>query len=81
LSVERNLFYNNGSNTVGFNSISANNYSEDNRVGNPGFISTTNYHLSSVSSPAYHMGLYVGLSTDKDGYPWNNPPSIGAYER
>jgi hypothetical protein len=41
------------------------------------------YHLASVSSPAYHAGTYVEFpfgDLDIDGNLWNNPPSIGAYE-
>jgi parallel beta-helix repeat protein len=47
----------------------------------PSFVSSTNYNLSSTSSPAYHTGIYVaGLSTDYASASWNNPPSIGALE-
>jgi hypothetical protein len=47
---------------------------------NPEFVSSTDWHLSSSSSPAYHVGIFVGLTTDYAGTSWNNPPSIGAYE-
>jgi hypothetical protein len=47
----------------------------------PRFIdaSANNYRLM-VDSSAIHAGTYVGLTTDYAGSPWNNPPSIGAYE-
>ncbi len=47
---------------------------------NPLFVSSSNYKLSSSSSPAYHKGIYVGISNDYELKKWNNPPSIGAYE-
>ena len=46
----------------------------------PSFVSSTDWHLSSTSSPAYHAGINVGLISDHDGVTWNDPPSIGAYE-
>jgi len=45
----------------------------------PLFVSTLDYHLQ-ANSPAIGAGVYLGLLKDKDGNPWNNPPSIGAYE-
>jgi hypothetical protein len=42
-------------------------------------VSTLDYHLQ-ANSPAIGAGVYLGLLKDKDGNPWNNPPSIGAYE-
>ena len=47
---------------------------------NPLFVSSTDFHLQS-NSPAISTGTYVGLARDYDDRPWNNPPSIGAYER
>ncbi len=42
------------------------------------------YHLKDQSSPAYGKGIYLnsfpGLSTDMDGKPRQNPPSVGCYE-
>lgn len=49
-------------------------------TGSPGFVSSTDRHLSSTSSPAYHAGTNVGYSTDFDGVSFGNPPSMGAYE-
>lgn len=37
------------------------------------------YNLNS-SSPAISAGYYTGISTDKNGNPVGNPPSIGAFE-
>ena len=47
----------------------------------PKFVSVTSadLHLNS-GSPAIGKGVSVGLTTDKDGNAYNNPPSIGAYE-
>jgi len=46
----------------------------------PLFVSTTDWHLSGTSSPAYHAGRDLNIATDYAGNTWNNPPSIGAYE-
>jgi hypothetical protein len=48
----------------------------------PLFISVPsgNYHLQS-GSPAIGQGLpFPGIAFDYDGLPYNNPPSIGAFE-
>jgi len=41
--------------------------------------SSGDLHLQS-GSPAISKGVSVGLTTDKDGKAYGNPPSIGAYE-
>lgn len=37
------------------------------------------YRPSSIS-PAYHAGIHIDYTLNKDGRLFNNPPSIGAYE-
>ena len=46
---------------------------------NPLFISSTDYHLQSVS-PAINAGLKVGLASDFVGYGITGLPDIGAYK-
>jgi len=48
---------------------------------NPLFVSVAskNFHLQSTS-PARGTGTAVGLSVDRDGVAYGNPPSRGAYE-
>ena len=82
LNISNNIFFNNAnSNNVLFaNGLSPINYTNENNLKvDPGFVSLTDFHLQ-AGSPAIGAGINVGLSTDKDGVDWNNPPSIGAYE-
>jgi len=47
----------------------------------PSFVSSTDWHLSSTSSPAYHAGRDLDIATDYDGVAFHSTtPSIGAYE-
>ncbi|RMH70258.1 MAG: tandem-95 repeat protein, partial [Gemmatimonadetes bacterium] len=47
--------------------------------GDPGFTSTTNLKLTSVSSPAVSAGVAIsGITTDQEGTERPDPPSIGA---
>jgi hypothetical protein len=47
----------------------------------PLFVSSTDWHLSSTSSPAYHAGRDLDIATDYDGVAFHaTTPSIGAYE-
>ena len=49
-------------------------------IENPLYLSTTDYHLQSLS-PAIGAGIaFGGLTTDFDSVSRPNPPSIGAYE-
>ena len=81
LSVENNLYYSNGTDAGYYSGATITNKTEQNNVtGNPLFVSSTDFHLTSVSSPAYHAGIDVGLVTDYDGMTFNSPPTIGAYE-
>jgi hypothetical protein len=78
LSIENNIFYNNGHNNIPVYSGSGT--VQKNLTGNPLFISSTDFHLQ-ASSPAIGKGQSItGLTTDYDGNTLNDPPSIGAYE-
>lgn len=75
LSVENNLYYlNNSGNSANYSTVSVINITEQhNIVGNPLFISTSDYHLNS-GSPAINAGINVGL-------PFNgSAPDIGEFE-
>jgi hypothetical protein len=78
LSIENNIFYNNGHNNIPVYSGSGT--VQKNLTGNPLFVSSTDFHLQ-AGSPAIGKGLSItGLTTDYDGNTLNDPPSIGAYE-
>lgn len=82
LSIENNIFYQNGnSNLPKYSSITpTNNTTKNNLTSNPLFVSTSDFHLQS-GSPAIGKGLKItGLTLDYDGNGYNDPPSIGAYE-
>ena len=86
LSIENNIFYNNGNNNQPlFNGITPDPYTytyKNNKEGvDPKFVDASNddYHLQS-NSPAINNGTYVGLTRDYDGKVVNNPPDIGAFE-
>jgi hypothetical protein len=81
LQITNNIFYGNGINSATIPAgITVTNYtSTPNYTSNPLFVSTTDFHLQS-GSPARDTGINVGLTNDKDGVAWHNPPSIGAYE-
>jgi hypothetical protein len=73
-----NLYFNNSAttdpdgSTLGSNNITAS---------NPLFVSASDYHFSSTSSPAYHAGTATGApAADFDGTARGGTPSIGAYE-
>jgi hypothetical protein len=74
LSVENNLFYNNGTNAAKYSGVTVTNKTEQNNlVGNPLFISSSDYHLQ-AGSPSINSGINVGL-------PYlGNAPDIGRYE-
>ena len=85
LSVENNLFYNNGhSNTPYYVDWVPSNYTYQNNVlgEDPEFVNATtfDFHLASTS-PAIDAGYASTLSaTDYDGVAWGVPSSIGAFE-
>lgn len=82
LSVENNLFYKNGVDSVGFyritptQAITHNNFTYD-----PSFVAPDNFHLL-FSSPAIDHGINVGLGFDYESkpVPFGINPDIGAYE-
>src|ERR1035437_2124254 len=82
LSIEKNIFYNNGnSNAPHYSSlIPTNNTTQNNLTSDPLFVSSSDFHLQS-GSPAIGKGLAItGLTTDYAGNAVKNPPCIGAYE-
>jgi len=83
LSIENNIFYQNGNNNLPYyvNALTpTNNTTQNNYIANPLFVSTTNFHPQE-ESPAINAGLTIsGLTTDYEGKTINNPPEIGAYE-
>lgn len=82
LNIENNIFYNNGNNNLPkYSGLEiGQNTTQNNIVGNPLFVSSSDYHLQSNSS-AISKGLTIsGLSNDIEGNPLNSPPCIGAYE-
>jgi uncharacterized repeat protein (TIGR02059 family) len=81
VSIENNIFYNNGSNAPKFDPNAPTNITVQNNVTtNPLLISSTDFHIQ-AGSPAIGKGLVItGPSTDYDGNAIKNPPSIGAFE-
>jgi len=74
-----NLYYNNTATT----NPDGGNLGTNNIMGSdPLFVSATNFHFTSTSSPAYHAGTPTGApTTDLDGTTRSvTTPSIGAYE-
>lgn len=81
LHLVNNLIHDCGTTVYIADGTSSTNYINTGQITtNPSFVSSSDFHLSSISSPAYHAGVNVGLVSDLDGNSWNNPPSIGAYE-
>ena len=82
LSIENNIFYNNGYNNLPrYSGITpSNNTTRNNITSDPLFLSSTDLHLQS-RSPAIGKGLNIsGITADFEGNAVNDPPSIGAYE-
>src|SRR5450759_738449 len=82
VSIENNIFYNNGNNnllrcnTTGWLQYT----NQSNILGtNPLFSSSVNFNIQS-NSPAIDAGLDVGLTSDYVGNAIQKPPDIGAYE-
>jgi len=87
--IENNIFYENATLGTGYAPdnlpyytnvpLPIYNVQQNNIVGNPLFISTTDYHLQGTS-PAKGKGIYtlwISVYHDNDNY--LNPPNIGAY--
>jgi len=81
-NVDYNLLYSNDTSSVSFEAdLEITNYTNTGQiVDDPEFVSSSDFHLSSTSSPAYRAGVDVDLLADFDGNAWGVPPSIGAYE-
>lgn len=81
LSIDRNIFYGNGSNAVTLaGGLSPTNYpAGTNYTSDPLFVSSSNFHLQ-AGSPGIDAGIDVGLLYDYENSPVGDPPSIGAYE-
>jgi hypothetical protein len=81
LSIENNIFYNNGNNNLpGYSGITpTHNTTQNNYTVNPKFVSSSDFHLQSGSS-AINTGLELGLTLDYDDIPIAGLPDIGAYE-
>jgi hypothetical protein len=81
LAITNNIFYNNGS-TINLGGVTPSGYTNSsNLTTSPSFVSGSDFHLASTSSPAYHAGVAVsGISADYSGLSYYSSPSIGAYE-
>ena len=80
ISLQKNLFYNNGSNTIAYGSTPTNKTENNLSPANPLFVSSSDFHLQ-AGSPAIGKGIAItGLTTDYAGNAVKNPPSIGAFE-
>ena len=83
LSIENNIFYENGNGNApryANGMAPSGNTTQNNIIGNPLFVSTSDFHLQ-AGSPAIGKGIYTsGSTTDFNGTAFKNPPSIGAYE-
>jgi hypothetical protein len=82
LYTQNNLYYNNGnSNAPLYSGITPTHVTNaNNNIGNPNFVSATDFHLTSESALAIGEGINVSLIHDYDEEDWNATPSIGAYE-
>ena len=81
LTIRNNILYNNGGhNDPKFVGKPKNYIWSGNMKSNPGFYSTTNFHLN-YQSPANDGGFPIAsLTMDYEGVPVGNPPCIGAFE-
>jgi len=81
LSVENNIFYGNGSNSVGYSGLTpTHNTTQNNLTSNPLFVSSTDFHLQLTSPGHTNPGIDVGLTLDYDSVTVVNPPDRGAFE-
>jgi uncharacterized repeat protein (TIGR02059 family) len=81
VSIENNIFFENGNNNNPSGSATFANYVLDkNLKDNPLFVSSADFHLQS-GSPAIGKGLKISwITSDYDGNAINDPPSIGPFE-
>jgi len=81
LAIENNILYNNGNNNIPkYVNITPSNVTfRNNIVGDPKFVSSSDFHLS-AGSPGIGAGIPISLiTTDFEGSPVTNPPNIGCY--
>ena len=82
LSLENNIFYNNGYNNLPrYSEITpTHNTTQNNLTSNPLFVSSSDFHLQ-AGSPAINKGIHIeNLLTDYEENTVGNSPEIGAYE-
>ena len=82
VTVQNNLYYQNGANSVGYSGVAIASGLTQNTFtsADPRFVSSSDFHLQ-TGSPAIGKGLVIsGLTTDCAGNAVKNPPSLGAYE-
>lgn len=78
LEIDYNDFYGNTSNILLIGGYTASPYvNTPNITGNPAL--DVDYNITETS-PCYHSGTNVGLTTDYAGNPWYSTPSMGVYE-
>jgi hypothetical protein len=75
LNVENNIFNDNGSNNILYDTTPSTLVAQNNLVTAPPFVSSTDLHLT-----AERVGIDVGLTLDFEGSAVTAPPSIGVYE-
>jgi hypothetical protein len=83
MSVENNLYYDNGTNAAFYTGCTIVGKTEQNNiVDNPDFTSpVTNFHLLAGSPAISPAGIDISwLNYDFEGNPYENPPSIGVYK-
>jgi hypothetical protein len=80
LSLENNLFYENGINAPTYaGSVVKNEIKRNNIAENPLWLSTTDFRLRK-GSPAIGAAIDVGLESDFNGIKIAGPPDIGALQ-
>jgi uncharacterized repeat protein (TIGR02059 family) len=82
VSIQKNLHYNNSSNSITYGSGTPSGTINNLTPANPMFVSATDFHLQ-TASPAINSGVVVSLpsgSVDYEHKTIGNPPEIGAYE-
>jgi hypothetical protein len=80
ISVQKNLFWQNGSNSVAYSSQPTHKTESNLTPANPQFVSSSDYHLR-AGSPGVGVGIRIdGIEADYEGVAVGNSPNIGAYE-
>jgi len=82
VSIQKNLHYNNSSNSITYGNGTPSGTINNLTPANPLFVSATDFHLQ-AASPAINSGIPVSLPTGSVDYERKtigNPPEVGAYE-